>query len=494
MLDALSDDIHFLVLRHQADTDIESGLRNGTWEAICTLLSKHSRVADKRHAPRLLPVKFKQRDLWQLSRQRQGAEPSYRNDGNIEAVTVLVMDLDVPGAKEKATEFFRDFDYILHSTYSYSPEAPYKFRMAVRLQEPVPFDEWGSVYDAIAEQVDSDRQCRNPSRVYSLPTAPAGSNVSPVVERNHGRSGGVSLQLLRSWATAHETRRHRSAPVERVHFGGDDATPEPGEVAIPYSYSALQKRHKGSIDTLRQDDSRHFFALRVARAEISRFGSKTNVPLLIEFIYRASYDHSSKPITAGNTGEELPDIIESAFLKYNDGAYDPVALQRQINSGMATAVQSQTSGIWQMDLQRWHASDKANSAFDQMSQHYRESVLKYRAGEISAVGLFSSILVERGPGNVVSRCQFCAHTVAKTFSAQGKILGDEVIRLVADHCAAHAEEIPPTALSGSCPPSVQVRAAVLLAAKAAAGEMEFIVPDIAELKNNEPVLSPGEPA
>lgn len=493
MLDALSDDIHFLVLRHQADTDIESGLRNGTWEAICLLLSKHSRVADKRHAERLLPVKFKQRDQWQLSRQRHGAEPSYRNDGNIEAVTVLIMDLDVPGAKEKAAEFFRDFDYILHSTYSYSPETPYKFRMAVRLQEPVPIEEWGCVYDAIADQVDSDRQCRNPSRVYSLPTAPIGGNVSPVVERNHGKAGGIPLQLLRSWATAHETRRHRGAPAERVHFGGDDAAPEPGEVAIPYSYSALQKRHKSSIDTLKQDDSRHFFALRVARAEISRFGEKTNVPLLIEFIYRAACDHSSKPITAGNTGEELPDIIESAFLKYGDGAYDPVALQRQINSGMMSAVQAQTTGVWQMDLQRWHASDKANSAFDQMAQHFRDNVLRYQAGELSAVGLFSSILSERGPGNVVSRCQFCAHTVAKAFSAQGKILGEDVIRLVADQCAAHADEIPLTYFSGSCPPSVQVRAAILLAAKAAAGEMEFIVPDIREPKSTECVMSPGEP-
>ena len=494
MLDALADDIHYLILKHQADTDMESGLRNGTWEAVCHLLSRHKRVADKRNAERLLPVKLKPRDQWTLSRQRAGSTPSYRNDQNIEAVTVLVMDLDVPGAKEKATAFFKDFDYILHSTYSYSPEAPYKFRMAVRLQEPVPKEEWRGIYDAIASQVDADSQCGNPSRVYSLPTAPTGGTVSPVVERNHGARGGLSLQLLRSWATAYETRRAKTSQADRTHFSGEAVEVTPGEVAIPYSYNALKNRHKTALDTLQNDDSRHFFALRVARGEISRFGAKTNVPLLIEFIYRAALDYSSKPITAGNTGEELPDIIESAFLKYSEENYDPVALQRQISSAMEAAVNAQTSDVWQMDLQRWHASAKAGATFKAMEERYKTHTLGYQSGQLSAAGFFAAVLGQDAPDSLLSRAQYCAFVAARHFSRQGKQLSEEAITVVADHCSSQAADLPAEIFPGTCPREVQVKSAVLLAAKAATGKMEFMVsPDVTP-NNNEYAPCAGEPA
>lgn len=478
MLDSLSNNVDFIVLKSMGDGDIEQGARNGTWELVATELSAHVPADRKDSAPRFMPVKMIPRDQWVLSKQRADARPTYRNDSNIESITVLVMDLDAPGAKARAEEFFKEYDYVLHSTFSYSPQKPDKFRMAVRLAEPVPAEEWRGVYSFIADRVGSDPQCVNPSRMYALPSYPAKAGVAPVAMRNKGSRGAVTLGELRGWAHEYDARHTRTpSSAEKVHFGGDTLNDGLLDMSIPYSYQSLLKRHAQAVSTLKRDDSRHFFALRVTGAEITKFGNKTNVQALIEFIYRASKDLSSKPVTAGNTADELLDIFESAFLKYGDGDYDSKRLARQVRDGIARAEMSQTSGKWGMEIRRWRLSEKALANLATLREEFDCHVKTFLEGSVSAPDFFRNIMSAESNTSVLNRAQLCTILMGEVWAARGDSVSADLMKSIEAECLADTAAIPNNAFLGTCKKDVQIIAALRVSSKVLEGEMAVVFQD-----------------
>lgn len=326
MLSNFDDEIALVDLKNRSDRDVKAGLATFSWDAVVNIMMRHHQRQDK-DGSCFMPVKMKPVDEWVLSKPRRGHNPSYRNDANVQSISFAVLDLDKEGAREKAEKIFDNFEYVVYSTHSYTKNSQHKFRIVLKLDKPIQAEDWPDAFQNLISDIDADKVCGNLSRIFYFPSASIDSGITPYSHHNPGRALtledinnlGVNRKKsdVRKSYINNGVRNHSEEPRVLRHFTGGVVEQSDGyRNKIDYSYEGLCKRHEKNIRDLISDDSRHNFALSVIAREVGIAGNRINLLSTVQFLYRAAEQYSSKALSEGNTAEELPEIIESAFIKY----------------------------------------------------------------------------------------------------------------------------------------------------------------------------------
>lgn len=355
----LPDEISLVGLSNCLSGDVASGIASCSWEEISRIFTRHA-MRESKDGPCFMPVRMKPRDQWALSKPKLGSKsrPGYRNDENIDAVTMVVLDLDREGARELAEAAFYDNEYVLYSTHSYSPRTPHKYRIIMPVSEPISTLDWPIVFKELAHKVGADLACSNVSRIFYYPSASPSKGLAPISRHHKG-----AVLDVKKLITAVKTREQelaalgvvspgqtigngrRTRRIAAPHFAGEDFLPNPAH----YRLYSLERRHKESIDRLRDDDSRHHFAMTVIAREISRFGLRTDIPRLVQFLFYGAREYGTRSIDTGNTLEEIPELIMSAWAKFGlrNRQFAPVStIGEAITDAIACAFDAQESQRW----------------------------------------------------------------------------------------------------------------------------------------------------
>ncbi|MBI6882936.1 DNA primase [Pseudomonas putida] len=332
-------------LKNAFDLDIEQGQYEMSWEEFKEELLRH-RIRDNKNGVGFMPVMTKPeaewQELWTKEVKKDGrvVKPSvkhYRGDVNIEAITALVIDLDEPNALDEGQKIFNEYERVVHSTHNYTPETPYKYRMIIRLQEPIPVENWPICFEALKSRIKLDPVCCNPSRFYYYPSHSRNSNITPRADHYHGRAITVDDILALAadkdaLVQAKPVKTSKPRPVRpgftaasvrtRRHFSGAivghyDAVPD----KIDVSLDAMKKRHAISIAEYEMEGSRHNLALSITSREINRFGPKADLKSLILFVFKIAAD-GERGLETGNTADELPGMIITGMMKYSPEALE----------------------------------------------------------------------------------------------------------------------------------------------------------------------------
>lgn len=359
--------IELVELKYKGDGEVENGCIELTWDEIVEMFSTHD-VRDKKDGLCFMPVQMKERDQWVLTEPRFNHEPTFRNEANVKSITMVVIDLDLKDSLPKAEDLFKDFEYFVYSTHSYTAETPYKFRMVLALNEPVLAENWPDTFKKITMGIDADKSCGNLSRVFFYPSISVDAGIAPFFKHNKGRELNKEdideLERKFESSLSPEERQQiksRLASIalknNRRHFSGDSSENELRKYKdIDYTYEGMKKRHEKNINELKSSDGRHNFALKTIAKEISTFKDKTDVFCLVLFIHRAAYEFSSKSINSGNTNQEIPEMICSAMLKY---APETELDRRQINEVVEMAARSADNGI---STRNWEFQEDSKDA------------------------------------------------------------------------------------------------------------------------------------
>ncbi|GDX83807.1 hypothetical protein LBMAG42_56180 [Deltaproteobacteria bacterium] len=120
----------------------------------------------KRTLPAWMPVVLREDELGR----------HMRNDGNVEVVSALVMDLDAGEPLERCRELAAGRLAICHTSWSHTLAHP-KARLVFPLAEPAPGDMWPQVWAAgsrwaAAHGLTIDPQTKSRSHLYFLPAVP----------------------------------------------------------------------------------------------------------------------------------------------------------------------------------------------------------------------------------------------------------------------------------------------------------------------------------
>ena len=327
-------DFLFLVdLKRATDTDVWAGEGEFSWDEFKDRLSTHDFRKAKDGAG-FMPVLMKHEQECQLLYpKKEGAKPHHRGDVNIEAITSLVIDLDQPGALEKAELVFAGYEYLVYSTHNYTKDQPWKFRMVVRLMEPILVDNWPLCFEALKTRIELDPSCCNPSRFYYYPSHNKNSDIDPV--KFHKRGSPISLEQILSLAGEKKAAIVKEQPIKyrltsRInqvksinHFSGKSVSRYDAVAdEIDMSWATMSERHKFAIDTYRLAGSNHNLALSITAREIAKMGPKVDLKSTLLFAFQVANVEGARGLESGNTMAELPGMIIDGMLKYAPEAYE----------------------------------------------------------------------------------------------------------------------------------------------------------------------------
>lgn len=323
--------LYVVNLRNARDLDIETGLNEYSWDEFKELLLTH-RIRNRKDGEGYMPVLTKEEKDWTvLVGVRDGVEfRHYRGDVNIEAITSLVIDLDKPGALEQAETVFAGYEYVVHSTHNFVKETPWKYRMVIRLAEPIHVDNWPICFEALKSRIALDSVCCNPSRFYYYPSHAKDSNIAPRAFHKPGKAITLDeiLDLAVDKEALHQNKffKFKRASVDdkvlkRRHFSGSvvgryDAVSD----SIDMSYNTLLERHSKSIQDYELDGSNHNLALSVTAREIHLHGPKVDIKSTILFLFKVAAD-KGRALETGNTPNELPGMLINGMINYAPEAY-----------------------------------------------------------------------------------------------------------------------------------------------------------------------------
>lgn len=317
------------------DLDVEKGIVELPWDSLVDLFRVHEyRSTKDGHC--FIPAKFKPISDW--VRAESDAE-SLRNDANVESISMIVLDLDEPGAKEKAEALFSGYEYILYSTFSYCDETPYKYRMVLRLDEPIGLDRWPVVFSAIIQSIEGDQSLGKFSSLYYFPSHNPNAGIAP--QFHHSRGIVLAAEHINAIVRSAEqkfgsklavgAKKDISIKDVPVHFSGQKSR---GQIpVVDYTWEGMQRRFSDAIDHLKNSDQRHQFSLSVTFKDIVTYRNRCDLFQLVQFIYRATGEFSSRSISdpRSNTASELPEMIHSTIRKHvpellsaATGGYDDV--------------------------------------------------------------------------------------------------------------------------------------------------------------------------
>lgn len=342
-------------LKDAFDVDVENGLYEFSWEEFKEELLTH-RIRNKKDGAGFMPVLTKPESEWQEIwtkeiKDKQGnvtkaSTKHYRGDVNIEAITALVIDLDEPNALDEGQRIFADYERVVHSTHNYTPETPYKYRMVIRLLEPILVENWPICFAALKSRIKLDPVCCNPSRFYYYPSHAKDSNITP--RADHYRGKAISLEDILGLASDKEILSQAkpvkykpqlmrqglngSAPIRtRRHFSGAkvghyDAVPDQVDVSL----EAMKKRHATSLAEYDLEGSNHNLALSITSRELYLYGPKTDIKSLILFVFKAAAGGSGA-LESGNTPDELPGMLITGMMKYSPEALEKLMQDHEGN-------------------------------------------------------------------------------------------------------------------------------------------------------------------
>jgi hypothetical protein len=350
MFNEASEFLFVVNLENAFDLDIEAGQVEYSWEEFKETLLTH-RIRAGKDGVGYMPVLTKPQSEWQELFTKEGVnrdgsvKPSvkhYRGDVNIEAITALVIDLDQHGALEAAQELFADYERIVHSTHSFTPETDWKFRMVIRLMEPIPVESWQICFESLKSRIQLDPVCCNPSRFYYYPSHSKTSNMTPRAEPYPGRP--LSMDDILGMAADKEVllnaRTTRRTVLSRPGLGGKGEVRTrrhfSGQVvghydaigdSVDVSMAAMTKRHAKSIAEYNIEGSRHNLALSISSRELYQYGPKTDLKSLVLFIFKVAAS-GNRGIETGNTIDELPGMLVTGMMKYAPEALEKLVAEQ----------------------------------------------------------------------------------------------------------------------------------------------------------------------
>jgi len=129
---------------------------------------------------------------------------TFRNDGvrrreDVESITALVLDLDNGTSIEVVERELQDFEYVLHTTYSHSPEKP-RWRAVMPLNRPIRPAQLWPLFDAFNRRFGGalDAVCgHDPVHFYYLPRCPAGAQEFFVARHHPGELLDYDTEMAR---------------------------------------------------------------------------------------------------------------------------------------------------------------------------------------------------------------------------------------------------------------------------------------------------------
>lgn len=343
-------------------TDIKNGKKELTWDDIKNIFSSSVPSKDK-NIEMFLPVSLKAENEWvrgdsNILSQKEG---SLRNKNNINAITMFVLDLDEEGALEQARKKYSNNEYFVYSTFSNTPETPYKYRMVLNLDEPISIENHEEMYIYAMAGIDGDYACKNPSRGYYVASHNENVRSSGEFFENKGVTltqesvielGEQYMDANAKLALEKTENKKTNSVIEKRHFSGERI--ESSYQGNSLSYEGFSKRHERKLENnipKGAKGNRHQFAMEVINSEMGIFKEKTNFNLLIQYMYRAIKERSTVPLSKGNTDKELPEIIGSGItlMIAKDKAESPEfikAVSDQIAHGIKHSRSAEKTDKW----------------------------------------------------------------------------------------------------------------------------------------------------
>lgn len=179
--------------------------------------------------------------LWSPARYENGAQ---RGKRNVQDVSCLVLDIDGAPYDEATLDRWMALEYAAHSTYS-NTATDQRWRVVFPLARPVPADEWPDAYtrfvSILADDL-ADKTCRDASRMFYLPSCPAGG------ERFCHTNEGVLLDPEAYADVTVPPGRPQEAmrDVPRVSIAADAAAPAYGRKALEEEANRVARAAVGS--------------------------------------------------------------------------------------------------------------------------------------------------------------------------------------------------------------------------------------------------------
>lgn len=136
-----------------------------SWPDLCELLTVHD-IRIEKDGP-----------LFSANAYRPGTK---RGNANVEAITLAVVDFDESATLETILDLCAGLDAIIYSTHSHGmvqkPESAApgaRYRVVIRLREPVPAAEWADFWPRLNQYFDGrlDQSAKDIARIHYLPTA-----------------------------------------------------------------------------------------------------------------------------------------------------------------------------------------------------------------------------------------------------------------------------------------------------------------------------------
>ncbi len=367
-------------------SDIKKGHKDLTWDDVKNILSNSIASADK-NVEMFLPVTLKAEHEWVRgnSNMLASTEGTFRNRNNISSVTMLVLDLDEEGALAQAQKKFAGNEYLVYSTFSNTPETPYKYRMVLDLDEPISIEQHEEMYIYAMAGIDGDYSCKNPSRGYYV--ASHNSNIRTAGEFFENKGSVLSHENIitlgdqymdkNAQAALEKTEKKRTHEVvEKRHFSGEKI--EASYQGNSLSYEGFFKRHERKLDHSMPKGSkgnRHQYAIDVINSEMGIFKENANFNLLVQFLYKSTQERSTVLLSKGNTDKELPEIIGSGIklMIASSKAEDPEfikSVSEQIKDGITQSKAAEKSGKWGFIDRVLEKKPLSNSQNSMMSRYY----------------------------------------------------------------------------------------------------------------------------
>lgn len=146
-----------------------------SWDRLCELLTSHD-IRDTKDGLLWAPVAV--------------SSTGSRTNDSVVSISCLVLDFDTGVSPDAALEIIRDsgLAFVAHSSHSHTLAKP-KFRVVVPLSRPIPLEAWAEAWAYLHETFgpESDKACKNPARLYFLPSTPPEGAFDTWSERQDGR-------------------------------------------------------------------------------------------------------------------------------------------------------------------------------------------------------------------------------------------------------------------------------------------------------------------
>ncbi|MEZ9709281.1 hypothetical protein AB4254_11430 [Vibrio breoganii] len=347
---------------------MDADIRALTWPQVIRVFGTHEKRQVK-DGGCVMPVKMldgaKRQPQRKYRAESQKWTESYRVDSNVESVSLAFFDLDEPGALDDALNVFKEFEYVMYSTYSYNSENTHKMRIVLKLDESLSPEDWKEFSYNIAQTMDLDMACKNPSRNYQLPSTPLDCDVEPFVKHNTGTV--ITLDHVKELAKRYPKARTpaqkevvdrsfgKLAPVSEkaaVHdFSGNMESLVGDRELVSYDYNDMVQLFSNQCMALGETDGRHVFARDVIHKAVMRDGMSSDWYNIIQFMHKVTLDVGTKHLHRGNTPSEIFDLLQNALVKKGGvdekelGAYFE-ALAPKVSEALKAAAKSMESGNW----------------------------------------------------------------------------------------------------------------------------------------------------